>query len=76
MQQQCNHNEFCDAPIVGTFVSGGRVINTRCRGDLKQVILGMKLLTRRVPQIIPVNNAVKQVSRNPEPATIEVNHAD
>jgi hypothetical protein len=53
MQQHCNHNVFCDAPIIDVFEFSGRPVNFHCRGNLNDVILGMKLLTRRLPQSLP-----------------------
>lgn len=47
-----------DAPVVDTLVFSGRVVNIRCRGNLSDVIIGMKLLTRRS---LPVNAAALQV---------------
>ena len=62
MQQQCNHNEFCDAPVVGAFQSNGRTVYVHGRGDLNEIILRMKLLTRHSGHSLPLNATTKQVS--------------
>lgn len=58
--RQCNHSDvrlFSDAPVVDTDTGcEGQTVRILCRGNLDDVILGMKLLTRSLPQ----NTAVIQ----------------
>lgn len=53
MQHSGEHNgvRLCsDAPVVGSFQSGGRTILTLCRRNLDDAIRDMKLLVEIVPQ--------------------------
>lgn len=42
---------FGDAPIIDVFYYNGKPVNFYCRGDINQIILDMKLLTRRSPTL-------------------------
>lgn len=52
--RQCNHSDFrlfSDAPVVDVDTGcDGQPVRILCRGNLADVILGMKLLTRSLPQ--------------------------
>jgi len=52
--RQCNHSDvrlFSDAPVVDVDTGcEGQAVRILCRRNLSDVILGMKLLTRSLPQ--------------------------
>lgn len=53
--RQCNHSDgvrlFSDAPVVDVDTGvEGQQVRILCRRNLSDVILGMKLLTRSLPQ--------------------------